>query len=65
MFSGEENKLEELFLEGYDHILDADDGGNIIDIVEERGQESVLQFLQGITTFEVHQIDLIDILFNY
>lgn len=41
-------------VEGYDHILDAeDDDKNIFDIVSERDNESTLKVLQGISAFEV------------
>ncbi|XP_066904239.1 uncharacterized protein [Halyomorpha halys] len=49
---GEENRLRELLIEGYDHILDAEDSGNILEIAEGREQTSVLKFLKGITAFE-------------
>ncbi|XP_076640102.1 uncharacterized protein LOC143351908 isoform X2 [Colletes latitarsis] len=57
---GETEKLVELLLEGYDHILDVEDGGvNIVDIAEEREREATVQFLQSIPNYvtqreEVH-----------
>lgn len=57
---GETEKLVELLLEGYDHILDVkDDGANVIDITAERGHEATIQFLRSIPNFvnqreEVH-----------
>ncbi|KAG7211016.1 hypothetical protein KM043_016379 [Ampulex compressa] len=57
---GEIEKLVELLLEGYNHILDAEDGGvNIIDVAAERGREPTVQFLQSIPSYvsqrdEVH-----------
>ncbi|XP_043787495.1 uncharacterized protein LOC122712158 isoform X2 [Apis laboriosa] len=57
---GETEKLVELLLEGYDHILDVEDEGvNIVDIAEERGREATVQFLQSIPNYvtqreEVH-----------
>lgn len=52
-FLGEDKRLRELLLEGYDHILDAEDNGSILEITEGREQTSVLKFLKGITAFEV------------
>ncbi|XP_073969108.1 uncharacterized protein isoform X3 [Rhodnius prolixus] len=50
---GEDEKLKDLMVEGYDHILDAeDDDKNIFDIVSERDNESTLKVLQGISAFE-------------
>ncbi|XP_028049890.2 uncharacterized protein LOC105835678 [Monomorium pharaonis] len=57
---GETEKLVELLLEGYDHILDAeDDGVNIIDVAAQRDHEATVQFLQSIPNYvnqreEVH-----------
>ncbi|XP_054015713.1 uncharacterized protein LOC128896377 [Hylaeus anthracinus] len=57
---GETEKLVELLLEGYDHILDVEDEGtNIVDIAGERGHEATVQFLQSIPNYvaqreEVH-----------
>ncbi|XP_020296962.1 uncharacterized protein LOC109861644 isoform X4 [Pseudomyrmex gracilis] len=57
---GETEKLVELLLEGYDHILDAeDDEANIIDVAAQRGHEATVQFLQSIPNYvnqreEVH-----------
>ncbi|XP_076180840.1 uncharacterized protein LOC143153464 isoform X2 [Ptiloglossa arizonensis] len=57
---GETEKLVELLLEGYDHILDVEDEGvNIVDIAAERGREATVQFLQSIPNYvtqreEVH-----------
>ncbi|XP_071575413.1 uncharacterized protein [Temnothorax nylanderi] len=57
---GETEKLVELLLEGYDHILDAeDDGINIIDVAAQRQHEATVQFLQSIPNYvnqreEVH-----------
>ncbi|KAK9501608.1 hypothetical protein O3M35_012304 [Rhynocoris fuscipes] len=50
---GEDDKIRELMIEGYDHIVDTADGEkNIIDIVKEREQESTLKLLQAISAFE-------------
>ncbi|XP_011872322.1 PREDICTED: uncharacterized protein LOC105564509 isoform X6 [Vollenhovia emeryi] len=57
---GETEKLVELLLEGYDHILDAeDDGVNIINVAAQREHEATVQFLQSIPNYvnqreEVH-----------
>lgn len=57
---GETEKLVELLLEGYDHILDTEDAGvNIVDAAGERGHEATVQFLQSIPNYvtqreEVH-----------
>ncbi|XP_039309739.1 uncharacterized protein LOC105196161 isoform X2 [Solenopsis invicta] len=57
---GETEKLVELLLEGYDHILDTeDDGVNIIDVAAQREHEATVQFLQSIPNYvnqreEVH-----------
>lgn len=54
MCSGETEKLVELLLEGYDHILDVEDeGANIVDIAAERGKEATVQFLQSIPNYVV------------
>ncbi|XP_034950982.1 uncharacterized protein [Chelonus insularis] len=53
---GETEKLVELLLEGYDHILDTEDGGvNIIDVAAERNRESTVQFLQSIPKYVTQQ----------
>ncbi|XP_072763022.1 uncharacterized protein [Anoplolepis gracilipes] len=57
---GETEKLVELLLEGYDHILDAEDEEvNIIDVATQREHEATVQFLQSIPNYvsqreEVH-----------
>nr|XP_034178460.1 uncharacterized protein LOC117603414 isoform X6 [Osmia lignaria] len=57
---GETEKLVELLLEGYDHILDVtDEDVNIVDIAAERGRQATVQFLQSIPNYvtqreEVH-----------
>ncbi|XP_015605023.1 uncharacterized protein LOC107272408 isoform X4 [Cephus cinctus] len=49
---GETEKLVELLLEGYDHILDAaDDGVNIVEVASQRDHESTVQFLQSIPNY--------------
>ncbi|BES96287.1 Dpy-30 motif [Nesidiocoris tenuis] len=49
---GENDKLTELLLEGYDHILDAEDGDNIIDVAKQRDNAQTAEFLGTITAFE-------------
>lgn len=49
---GETEKLVELLLEGYDHILDAeDDKMNIVDVAIQRDHEATVQFLQSIPNY--------------
>lgn len=46
----------ELLLEGYDHILDAeDDNVNIVDVATERDHEATVQFLQSIPNYVVNR----------
>ena len=46
--------MVELLLEGYDHILDAeDDGVSIIEITAQRKHEATVQFLQSIPNYIV------------
>ena len=48
--------FENLVVEGYDHIIDIDDGNdnnNIIQLAKNRGHDSLAQFLQTIREFEV------------
>ncbi|XP_078033252.1 uncharacterized protein LOC144468021 isoform X1 [Augochlora pura] len=53
---GETEKLVELLLEGYDHILDVEDGGvNIVEIAAERGRDATVQFLQSIPNYEAQR----------
>jgi len=53
-YTGETERLVELLLEGYDHILDAeDDGTNIIDVAAQREHEATVQFLQSIPNYVV------------
>ncbi|XP_049958095.1 uncharacterized protein LOC126474659 [Schistocerca serialis cubense] len=58
--NGEREKLMELLLEGYDHILDVenDDGLSIIEVVAESEQPETLQFLQSISDFEERREEL-------
>lgn len=46
----------ELLLEGYDHILDAeDDKMNIVDVATQRDHEATVQFLQSIPNYVVNE----------
>ncbi|XP_049861505.1 uncharacterized protein LOC126355260 isoform X2 [Schistocerca gregaria] len=58
--NGEREKLMELLLEGYDHILDVenDDGLSIIEVVAQSEQPETLQFLQSISDFEERREEL-------
>ncbi|XP_044733018.1 uncharacterized protein LOC123295663 isoform X2 [Chrysoperla carnea] len=51
---GDTDKLVELLLEGYDHILDVvdEEDKNIVEVVEERNQAATVAFLQSILAFE-------------
>lgn len=52
--AGETDKLVELLLEGYDHILNAEDNGaNIVSVAAQRGHEATEQFLQSIPNYVV------------
>lgn len=52
---GNTEKMKEMILEGYDHILDVlgDDEKSIIEVVTERGQKDMLDLLNVIQEFEV------------
>jgi hypothetical protein len=53
--TGENDKLMQLLLEGYDHILDVEDEENnhIFDVVQRRNEQETLAFLQSVPSFEV------------
>ena len=54
VFTGENDKLMELLLEGYDHIIDVEDEENhIFDVVQRRNEQETLAFLQSVPSFEV------------
>jgi hypothetical protein len=55
VFTGKNDRLMELLLEGYDHILDVEDEENnhIFDVVQRRNEQETLAFLQSIPSFEV------------
>jgi hypothetical protein len=55
VFTGENDKLMELLVEGYDHILDVEDEENnhIFDVVQRRNEQETLTFLQSVPSFEV------------
>ncbi|XP_011496790.1 PREDICTED: uncharacterized protein LOC105361346 isoform X2 [Ceratosolen solmsi marchali] len=49
---GETDKLVELLMEGYDHILDTqDDGKNILRIADDEKNKSTVEFLKSISNF--------------
>ena len=52
-FSGENEKLTELMLEGYDHIVDAQDNENIFVLTQRQNNSTTISLLSIITTFEV------------
>jgi hypothetical protein len=58
VFTGETDKLMELLLEGYDHIIDVEDEEetHVFDIVQRRNQHETMAFLQSIPSFEVKLI---------
>jgi hypothetical protein len=55
VFTGKNDELMELLLEGYDHILDVEDEENnhIFDVVQRRNEQETLAFLQSVPSFEV------------
>lgn len=55
MFSGDIDKLVELLLDGYDHIIDIADEDNlpIVEAVSNAEQQETVAFLQSILAFEV------------
>lgn len=55
LFLGDTDKLVELLLEGYDHILDIvdEDEQSIVQVVEGQNQPATVAFLQSILAFEV------------
>ncbi|EEB13740.1 ankyrin repeat-containing protein, putative [Pediculus humanus corporis] len=60
---GETEKIKELFLEGYDHIIDLkdEDGINILDIATQRTQnEEAVDFLKRIPEFEIDRDQIHD-----
>ncbi|GLG96928.1 uncharacterized protein GBIM_03799 [Gryllus bimaculatus] len=52
---GETQRLTELLLEGYDHLVDVedDDGASIVAVADERKQHETLELLESIPAFEV------------
>ena len=54
-FPGDTDKLVELLLDGYEHIIDISDEDNvpIIDAVAQADQPDTIAFLQSILEFEV------------
>jgi hypothetical protein len=55
VFAGETDKLMELLLEGYDHIIDVEDEeeNHVFDVVQRRNQHETMTFLQSVPSFEV------------
>lgn len=55
IFPGDTDKLVELLLDGYDHIIDItdEDGTPILDAVVKKNQSETVAFLQSIVAFEV------------
>lgn len=53
--AGNTEKIAELLMEGYDHILDVidDDGATITDVISERGDDKMIKMLASIPAFEV------------
>ncbi|GLG96929.1 Uncharacterized protein GBIM_03799 [Gryllus bimaculatus] len=51
---GETQRLTELLLEGYDHLVDVedDDGASIVAVADERKQHETLELLESIPAFE-------------
>lgn len=67
LFSGDTDKLVELLLDGYDHIIDLIDEENvpILEAVNKADQPETAAFLQSILTFEVqNSIHFIPIYFT-
>lgn len=56
MFLGEYNKLIQLLLEGYNHILDLNTDKDIFALPLSRGHSHVSVILKNIPTFEVSKI---------
>lgn len=54
---GETDKLVELLMEGYDHILDTEDEGkNILRVAEEEDNQSTINFLKSIKNYTVRRV---------
>lgn len=53
MFLGEYNKVIQLLLEGYNHILDLDTDKDILKLPSSRGHPHISTILQFIPIFEV------------
>lgn len=52
-FIGEYNKIINLLLEGYNHILDLDTDKDIMTLSSNRGHSHTTVILKNISTFEV------------
>jgi hypothetical protein len=62
VFTGETDKLMELLLEGYDHIIDVEDEeeNHVFDVVQRRNQNETMAFLQSVPSFEVKLLFIFD-----
>jgi len=56
-FLGEYNKIINLLLEGYDHILDLETDKDIITLSSNRGHSQLSVILQNIPSFEVSKVN--------
>lgn len=56
-FTGQSDKIMELLLQGYDHILDVvdEEGTAITEVINQRGDEEMNNLLVSIPAFEVRQ----------
>lgn len=49
--SGDIEALQNLLIDGYDHIIDASD--QIVQVAQTRGHANIAKFLEGVPEFEV------------
>ncbi|XP_064105360.1 uncharacterized protein LOC135214834 isoform X9 [Macrobrachium nipponense] len=51
---GKQKQLKKLLIDGYDHIADVDDdqGNNILNVAQNKGQGKTVDFLRGLAAFE-------------
>ncbi|XP_068215442.1 uncharacterized protein [Palaemon carinicauda] len=51
---GKQKQLKKLLIDGYDHIADIDDdqGNNILEVAQNKGQNKTVDFLRGLNAFE-------------
>nr|CAD7411600.1 unnamed protein product [Timema cristinae] len=61
---GETEKLVELLLEGYDHLIDVGDEeyNRVVDVATERNHMDTVAFLQSVGTFQVWRVEGADLL---